>query len=100
MTNGIRFSGSSSGLVAQAGAIDELDEHAVRGTRMKERHQTLDAAARRVVDELDALFRQTGKRAREVIDDEAEMVQGRAPTLRHEASDTGLRVGRLEQLDA
>src|SRR2546427_5669083 len=51
------------GLVAQAGAIDELDEHAVRGVRMKERDQTLDTAARFAIDELDALGRKADERS-------------------------------------
>src|SRR5687768_11403849 len=58
----------------EAGAIDELNEHAVRRARMKERHETLDAAARCVIDQLHALVRQADERPREIVDDKAEMV--------------------------
>ena len=69
----------------EAGAIDELYEHAVSGAWMKERHETLDAAARRVIDKLDALVRQAHERASKIVDDEAEMVQRRASALGDEA---------------
>src|SRR5438094_3822187 len=66
---------------------------------MKERDQTVDAAARFAIDELDALGRKADERPRKIVDDEAEVVQGRAAALGDEASDTGLRIRRLEQLD-
>ena len=71
----------------EAGAIDELNEHAVRGAGMKERDQTLDPAARRVIDELDVLVRQAHERAREIVHDEAEMVQ-RGPATLGDGRDT------------
>src|SRR5712692_1211228 len=67
---------------------------------MQERHETIDAPARCAIDELDALGRKADERPREVVDDEAEVMQGRAAALGDEASNTGLRIGRLEQLDA
>ena len=68
----------------EAGAIDELDKDTVSGTWMKEGHETLDTAARRVIHKLDALVRQAHERASEVVDDEAEMVKRRAAALGHE----------------
>src|SRR6266540_4630085 len=94
--HGIRFSACGSGLAAQARAIDELDEHAVRSAWMQERHHPLDPAARRVIDELHALGRQPRERARKIIDDKAEVVQRRPAALCDEARDTRLCVGRLE----
>src|SRR3990170_370194 len=71
----------------EAGAIDELYEHAISGTWMEERDETFDAAARSVVDKLDALVRQAHERASKIVDDEAEMVQRRAAALGDEARD-------------
>ena len=71
----------------EAGAIDELYEDAVRRAWMKEGHEAFDTATRRVIDKLDALVRQTHERAGEIVNDEAEMVQGRAATLGDEACD-------------
>lgn len=84
----------------EAGAIDELNKHAVRGTWMQERNETFDAPARRRVHKLDALRGQANERARKVIDDETEMVQRGATALGDEPRHARLRVGRLEQLDA
>jgi hypothetical protein len=69
----------------EAGAIDELDQHATRGAWMKERHEALDPATRRVIHKLDALVSQAHERASKIVDDEAEMVQRRAAALRDEA---------------
>ena len=69
----------------EAGAIDELDQHAVSGAWMKEGHETLDPAARRVIDKLDALVRQAHERASKIVDDEAEMVERRAAAFGDEA---------------
>src|SRR5688572_19216217 len=43
----------------EAGAIDELDKHTVSRAWMKEGHETFDTTARRAIDKLDALVRQT-----------------------------------------
>ena len=84
----------------QADAIDQLNEHTAGDARMKESHESFDAAARRVIDQLDALRGQASERARKVIDDEANVMERGAAALRYEASDTGLRIDRLQELDA
>lgn len=84
----------------EAGAIDQLNEHAVRGTRMKERHKTINSLARRAIDKLDAVRGQANERGGEIVDDEAKVVKRRATAFGDEAGHAGLRVGRLEKLDA
>src|SRR5258705_1499478 len=98
--HGIRFSGARGGLAAHALAIDQFHEHTVRRARVKECDETFDATTRRVINELDTLAREANERAREVIDDEAEVVQRGPSALGHEARDAGVRISRLEQLDA
>src|SRR5260221_315744 len=83
----------------QAGAIDELDEHAARGPRVQERDVALRSASRRMVDELDALRLERAERGREIVDDVAEVMERRLPALGEEARDPGLRVRRLDELD-
>src|SRR5260221_7721296 len=83
----------------QAGAIDELDEHAARGPRVQERDVALRSASRRMVDELDALRLERAERGREIVDHVAEVMERRLPALGEEARDAGLRVGRLDELD-
>src|SRR5229473_1211348 len=84
----------------EAGAIDELDEHAARGPRMEERDVALRAAPRHVVDQLDAALREGGEGRGQVVDDVAEVMERRLPALGEEARDPRLRVSRLDELDA
>ena len=67
---------------------------------MQERNESFDTAPRCVIDQLDSLGRQPRERASEIIDDETEMVQRRAAPVGDEARNTGLRIDRLEELDA
>ena len=80
--------------------LDELDEHAVRGSRMEERHKAVHTLAWRAIDELDSLVRKAGERAREIAHLEAQVMHRRPPALGNEARHTRSRVGGLEQLDA
>ena len=71
----------------ETGAVNELYEHTVRGAWMKEGNETFDAAARRVIDKLNALVRQAHEGAGKIVDDEAEVVQRRAAAFGDEARD-------------
>src|SRR5216683_1686631 len=106
----VSFSGVGTGVVRAirgrviasmlARALEQLDEHPARGARMEEGDLTLDPAAWRAVDELDALSCQTIERTRQISHLEAEVVHRGAPTLGEEPRHAGLGIGRLEQLDA
>ena len=63
---------------------------------MKECDETFNATTRGVIDELDTFARQANERAREIIDDEAEVMQGGPSALGDEARDSRLGIGRLE----
>jgi hypothetical protein len=80
--------------------LDELDEHATRRARVEEGDQTLGANARRSIDQLDPFAQQAVKRAREVRDLEAEVMQRGAASLRQESRDARFGVGGLEKLDS
>src|SRR5258706_9020037 len=81
-----------------AGRLDQLDQHAVAGARVKERHRALRPAPWGAVDELDALDPQAGELFREVADLEADVVEALAG-LFQEAGHPGRVVGRLDELD-
>src|SRR5439155_26057324 len=81
-------------------ALEELDEDATRGARMKEGDHALRAAPRCLVDELDPLRGEASERSRKIGDLEADVMHRRAPALGEESRDTRLGVRRLEQLDA
>src|SRR5438128_11997889 len=85
---------------AQGGAIDELDEHAAGGARVQERDIALGAVARLAVDQLDAALREPREGGTQVVDDVAQVMERALAPLGEEARDAGLRVGRLDELDA
>ena len=61
-----------------AGRLDELDEHAVARPRVDERDRSLGAAARRAVDQLEAVDLEPEQRLGEVRDLEADVVEALA----------------------
>ena len=81
-----------------AGRLDQLDEHAVAGSRVDERDRSFGTAARRRIDQLQPGDLEAEQRLGEVRDLEADVVEALA--LRgQEARDAGRLVGRLDQFD-
>src|SRR5438105_7007647 len=79
---------------------DELDEHAAGCAWVEERDVTIDTASRLAVDELDAARLEPTERAAQIVDHEADVMEGGPPsTLGEEACDTRVRVDRLDEFD-
>src|SRR4029077_12952056 len=81
-----------------AGRLDQLDEDAVARARVDERDRPLRAAARRAVDQLEAVDLEPEQCLGQVRDLKADMVEALA-LAREEARAPGRVVGRLNELD-
>ena len=79
--------------------FDKFDEHTPGGAGMQERDLTLDPATWRAIDELDSVGREAVKRAGEIAHLETDVMHRGATTFGHEARDTRLAIGRLQELD-
>jgi hypothetical protein len=85
--------------VGIVGALHKLDEHAPRAARVQERDAAASCpAARRLIDELDALGAALLQSGAQVGHGVAGMVESRT-TPGQEAGDAGIRLERREQLD-
>ena len=67
---------------------------------MQERDQALGALTRLAVDELHAARRELAQRHAKIVDQVADVMQGRSAALRDELRDAGRLVRRFDELDA
>ena len=81
-----------------AGRLDQLDEHAVAGSRVDERDRSFGPAARRGIDQLETGDLEAKQRLGEVGDLEADVMEALA-LRREKARHPGRIVGRLDELD-